>query len=238
MFKKTTAVLSALLTGISPTPKEYCKATVGEIETVKMEQQTPDIVVRVGEYDGKPGKRVYINPNAINIPDDIPIHADENGFYIQEYDINLKLSKAIYKKLEAMGIDVNLQIASGKGEDLNAAGRIAVSTGTKAYLSIHHNYCENESAKGYEFFTNRGNVNDRAIADKLSNRLSAGKVSQRSNKTNDGYIGELNATGGLMNILYEGGFFSNLEELQVIMSNEHIEFVSTQIAEELATVLK
>ena len=137
-----------------------------------------------------------------------------------------------------MGIDVNLQIASGKGEDLNAAGRIAVSTGTKAYLSIHHNYCENESAKGYEFFTNRGNVNDRAIADKLSNRLSAGKVSQRSNKTNDGYIGELNATGGLMNILYEGGFFSNLEELQVIMSNEHIEFVSTQIAEELATVLK
>lgn len=238
MFKKTTAILSALLTGISPAPKEYCKATVGEIETVKMEQQTPDIVVRVGEYDGKPGKRVYINPSVINIPDDIPVHADGNGFYIQEYDINLKLSKAIYTKLEAIGINVNLQIASGKGEDLNTAGQIAVTTGTKAYLSVHHNYCDNKTAKGYEFFTNKGNTNDKIIADKLSNRLANGEVPQRSNKINDGYIGEMNVTGGLMNILYEGGFFSNLEELQVIMSDEHIEFVSTQIAEELATVLK
>lgn len=233
ILSKATTLVSSLLAmnSTTSTPKEYIELEIIEEKTV-----TPDIVIRPGEYPNKPGKRVYINPASLSIPDDIPIHTDENGTYIHEYDINKKLSLAIVRKLKALGVDAELQLASSKSQDLNSAGRIAKATGTKAYLSVHHD-CYNGNAKGYHFITNEGDT-DATLAQRLSESIANGAVPTRANATNNGYIGELNQTGDIINILGEFGFFDNLEELQNIISDEQVDYVSTQIANELAIILK
>ena len=234
ILSKTATLVSSLLAMNSTmsTPKEYIKMEIIEEKTV-----TPDIVIRPGEYPNKPGKRVYINSASLSIPDDIPIHTDENGTYIHEFDINLKLSKAIDKELKELGVNTNLQVAKDKSQDLNQAGRIAKTTGTKMYLSVHHDYYKNDT-EGYTFITNQGDDTDALIAQELSNSIKGGSVKQRANRTQDGYIGEMNQTSDMINILGEFGFFSNPEELQKIISDEQVQYVAQQIAQELAIILK
>lgn len=219
--------------------REYIKLTVENEESKPVEviaPATPDIVVRPGEYDGKPGKRVYVNPNTIDIPADIPVKLDQNGYYIQEFDINFKLSKAIVQKLEAKGVKVKFQVAESKYQDLNAAGRAARATGAKMYLSVHHNSFK-EDSQGYFFMTNEKNVKDAKYAQRMSDAIKGGSVKQYKNRVNDGYIGEMNETDGMINILGEFGYFSNIEELQKIISDEQVEYVSTQLAEEIYEIL-
>ena len=221
--------------------KDFIKLNIIEDETT-MPKETivdalaPDIVVRPGEYSGKPGKRVYLNPNAIDIPKDMPVRVDEKGYYIHEFDINLKLSKAIVQKLEAKGVKVEFQVAESKYQDLNAAGRRAAKTGAPIYLSVHHNYY-NENSKGYFFMTNEKNANDAKYAQRLSDSIKNGAVPQMTNRENDGYIGEMNVTGGMINILGEFGFFSNIKELEKIISDEQVDYVSTQLANELYEII-
>ena len=134
-----------LLTGL---PKDTAYADYSENEI----RQT-DVVIRAGEWGNKetvkPGKR-YSWGNNINIskhgisakeiPSDIPLRCENNEWFISEYDINLKLARAIAKKLDSKyGVNVNLQYATNKSEDLNAAGRRAAKCNPKIYLSIHHN---------------------------------------------------------------------------------------------------
>lgn len=234
ILSKTTTLVSSLLAMNSTmsTPKEYIKLEIIEEKTV-----TPDIVIRAGEYPNKPGKRVYINPTSLSIPDDIPIHTDENGAYIHEFDINLKLSKAIDKELKELGVNTNLQVAKDKSQDLNQAGRIAKETGAKMYLSVHHDYYENDT-EGYTFITNQGDDTDALIAQELSNSIKGGSVKQRANRVQDDYIGEMCETNDMINILGEFGFFSNPEELQKIISDEQVQYIAQQIAKELYLVLK
>ena len=81
---------------------EYIRYSVGETRVEQsVEESIPawkirecDIVIRVGEYNEKVGKRVYINEgiNWSKIPTDIPIHKDSKGYYIQEFDINKKIA--------------------------------------------------------------------------------------------------------------------------------------------------
>ena len=234
ILSKTTALVSSLLAMNSTmsTPKEYIK-----LEIIEEKAVTPDIVIRPGEYPNKPGKRVYINPASLSIPDDIPIHTDENGTYIHEFDINLKLSKAIDKELKELGANTNLQVTKDKSQDLNQAGRMAKATGAKMYLSVHHDYYKNDT-EGYTFITNQGDNTDALIAQELSNSIKSGSVKQRVNRVQDGYIGEMNQTSDIINILGEFGFFSNLEELQKIISDEQVQYVAQQIAKELVIILK
>ena len=51
-------------------------------------------VIRCGEYEGKAGKRVYLNDIGLHfkdIPTDIKIHTDSEGAYVHEYDLNKKI---------------------------------------------------------------------------------------------------------------------------------------------------
>lgn len=237
ILSKTTALVSSLLAMNSTmsTPKEYIKLEIIEEKTV-----TPDIVIRPGEYPNKPGKRIYLSENQIydfNISKDIPLHKDKEGYYMHEFDINLKLSKAIDKELKRLGVNTNLQVTKDKSQDLNQAGRIAKATGAKMYLSVHHDYYENDT-EGYTFITNQGDNTDALIAQELSNSIKGGSVKQRANRVQDGYIGEMNQTSDMINILGEFGFFSNLEELQKIISDEQVQYIAQQIAKELYLVLK
>ena len=206
-----------------------------------------DVVVRAGEWgnnkQAKPGKRyewgnnINISKHGISIkdiPKDIPLRRENNQWFISEFDINLKLARAIAKKLDSYGVDVNLQYATDKSGDLNAAGRKAAQCNPKIYLSVHHN-SYNDTSTGYFFMYNKGDYNSEVVAKKLSNSFSDnGMIPQKDNRANDGYIGELNSVAkeGRISILGEFGFF-NKAEIVKICSDEYVNYVSDKVAESI-----
>ncbi len=208
-----------------------------------------DVVIRAGEWGTpynevvKPGKRIYLNErDCINT--ELRIRKDEVGYYIHEWDINMAIAKEVYKNLKEKGIDTDLQIATSKAQDLNAAGRIAKAKNPKIYLSIHHNYCP--GANGYLFMYNNNDVVSMNIAKRLSDSIKdVTPVRQRSNtpnlRNNKAYIGELNEFKGTNTIavLAELGFFSDIDgDLQAITNKNVIKSVSKALANEIYKILK
>lgn len=198
-----------------------------------------DIVIRAGEYQGKSGKRIYVNNTTVHLPDDIPIRNDHDGkgFYVSEWDINVKEAKALVNKLRAKGINAKLQIAYERSEDLNAAAKIANKSNPYIYLSLHHNYYDSNSS-GYFAMYNPGDNRSEQLAEILSNAIKNNQVPQKCNRPNTGYIGELNSINkSTTPVLLELGFFSNLSELEKICSDSYVDFISTQLANELTTII-
>jgi hypothetical protein len=208
------------------------------IETFQMRQC--DVIVRVGEYQGKSGKRIYINNQKVNIPNDIPIRndGDGKGFYISEWDINLKEAEALVKKLRAQGINAIAQISYDKTTDLNAAGRLSNKSNPYLYISLHHNYFDSNS-EGYFAMHNSNDRLGEYVAKRLSNSIkNNGMVKQRCNRENTGYIGEMNAIhSGTTPVLLELGFFSNISELENICSDKYVDYVSTNLANEIVDII-
>lgn len=237
-------VAAMLLTSL---PKDiYANYSENEIRNV-------DVVVRAGEWGNadqvKCGKRyewgsdINISKHGISakeIPTDIPLRCENNQWFISEFDINLKLARAIAKKLDSKyGVDVNLQYANSKNEDLNAAGRIAAKCNPKVYLSVHHNSFKDDTT-GYFFMSNEGDYESSVFARRLSDAMAEnGLIPQRDNRANDGYIGELNKVKAenRISILGEFGYF-NKAEIVKICSDEYVNYVSDKIAESIYVQLK
>lgn len=210
-------------------------------EAARVEQvRNCEVVVRVGEYQGKSGKRIYVNNQTLNIPNDIPIRNDNDGqgFYISEWDINLKEGKALVEKLKANGVNAVLQVSYDKSTDLNAAGRIANKSNPYLYVSLHHNSYDTNS-NGYFAMYNPHDKLSEHVANRLANSIQYnGMVSQRSNQSNTGYIGEMNAIHpSTTPVLLELGFFSNPSELEVICSDQYVNYVSNKLANEITNIL-
>jgi hypothetical protein len=210
-------------------------------QTMSVQQREYEVIIRAGEYQGKAGKRIYVNNSTVNLPSDIPVRNDNDGkgFYVSEWDINVKEAKALVEKLQARGINAKLQIATVKSEDLNAAGRIANKSNPYLYVSLHHNYYDSNST-GYFSMYNAEDTVGKAMADRLSNAIrDNGKVPQRASRANDGYIGELNVINKTtIPVLLELGFFSNLKELEVICSDAYVQNVTTKLANEITNIIK
>ena len=210
-------------------------------QTMSVQQRECEVIIRAGEYQGKAGKLIYINNSTVNLPNDIPVRNDNDGkgFYVSEWDINVKEAKALVEKLQARGINAKLQIATVKSEDLNAAGRIANKSNPYLYVSLHHNYYDSNST-GYFSMYNAGDAVSKAMANRLSNAIKDnGMVPQREARVNDGYIGELNVINKTtIPVLLELGFFSNLEELEVICSDAYVQDVTTKLANEITNIIK
>ena len=210
-------------------------------ETMVVQQRQCEVIIRAGEYQGKAGKRIYVNNSTVNLPSDIPVRndGDGKGFYVSEWDINVKEAKALVTKLQAQGINAKLQIAYSKSEDLNAAGRIANKSNPKLYVSVHHNYYDANST-GYFAMYNPNNQASKDAANRLSNAINNnGKVPQRACRENTGYIGELNViNSSTVPVLLELGFFSNISELEQICSDSYVEHVSTNLAKEITIMLR
>lgn len=239
-------ILAALLVTSIPNGKAYADYSENTIRKV-------DVVIRAGEYGNsqtvKQGKRyswgtdINISRHGISakeIPTDIPLRCENGEWFISEFDINLKLAKAIAKKLDSKyGVDVNLQYSTDKSTDLNAAGRIAAKCDPKIYLSIHHNAYDDNST-GYFFMYNEGDSKSAEVANKFSNSIANnGYVPQRSNRANNGYIGELNSVKNTnrISILGEFGYF-NKAEIVKICSDEYNDYVSDKIAESIYNQLQ
>ena len=227
---------------------EYFNYTVEQdyinisVETMSQAPQRQcEVIIRAGEYQGKAGKRIYINSSTVKLPDDIPVRndGDGKGFYVSEWDINVKEAKALVEKLQERGINAKLQIAYSKSEDLNAAGRIANKSNPYLYVSLHHNYYDANST-GYFSMYNQNDAVGKAFADRLSNAISNnGQVPMRESRANDGYIGELNVINKTTTpVLLELGFFSNISELEKICSDSYVQYVSTQLANEITSIIK
>lgn len=240
-------LMTAMITMQFGNNKRYSYADYSENEI-----RDVDIVIRAGEWGNKEqvksGKRyewggdINISRHGISIkkiPKDIPIRCDENGqWFISEYDINLKLAKAIAKKLDEYGVNVNLQYSENKSSDLNAAGRRAAQCNPKIYLSVHHNAYDDNST-GYFFMYNEGDVKSAKSAQKLSNSIkNNGRIPQRENRSNNGYIGELNTvkSESRISILGEFGYF-NKAEIVNICSDEYVNYVAEHVAKELVDQL-
>lgn len=182
----------------------------------------PDVIIRVGEYHNKPGKRVYLNDTD----------------YIHEFDINIRLSKRIVYYLREQGVHTELQIANDKSEDLNSAGKIAMSKSPKIYFSVHHNSFEEDSS-GIFLMVNQESPSDYKYAQILSELLNDNpmNIPVYEVREQNGYIGEMNETDEIINILLEAGFYSNPDELQKIMNEEQIDYLAKVIATNLKWVL-
>lgn len=204
-----------------------------------VQQQNTDVVIRAGEYENKPGKRIYVDQN-FNVPEGIELRKDEDGYFISEWDINVKLATKLAGYLTAYGVKTELQVSKDKSEDLNSAGRIARAQNPKIYLSIHHNYFKNDST-GYIYFVNPDDAKSYEYAKALSNSIknNPGNLPEwevREQETK--YIGELNEKPGDINMLLEAGFFSNKDELNTIMDDEQIEFIAKETAKSLVDILQ
>ena len=221
---------------------DYIKWNVDStIVASQMQQREYQLVLRVGEYEGKPGKRVYLDDIGLyfkDIPTDIRIHKDNRGCFIHEYDLNKKISKRIYDELINRGIKVKYQDTKDRTEDLNRAGIIANESNANIYLSIHSNYYDNNS-KGFFIMSNKGDVKARLIADRLSNSIeNNGMIPRRNALLNDGRIGEMNKIkDGTIALLFEAGFYSNPNELKHLMSDNYSSYIATHLADELVKIL-
>ena len=234
------AILSFESTVYAGDTDQYIKYKVLDeaVETAQMRQC--EVVVRVGEYQGKAGKRIYVNNQSLNIPSDIPIRNDNDGqgFYISEWDINMKEGKALVKMLKARGVNATLQTSYDKSTDLNAAGKIANKANPYLYISLHHNYYDSNST-GYFAMYNPSDKLGEHVANRLSSSIQYnGMVPQRGNQYNTGYIGELNSIhASTTPVLLELGFFSNPSELEVICSDSYVSYVSTNLSKEIVKIL-
>ena len=254
-FKKVLMLLligMLLMTGIKTVDgaTEYFNYSVDGIKiTSTMDEESipawqirkAQVVIRCGEYEGKAGKRVYLNDIGLHfkdIPTDIKIHTDSEGAYVHEYDLNKKISTRIYEELKTNGINVVYQDTNGRAEDLNRAGRIANETNANIYLSIHTNYYDSNS-KGFFIMTNKGDITARNIADRLSSSIeNNGMIPRREPIINEGYCGEMNEIhNSTIALLLEAGFYSNPNELRYLMSNEYSDYIAKHIADEMINVL-
>lgn len=242
----TLLLIGFLLTAGSGYAQEEVRVRFIEPST-KIEQTLPawavrscDVIVRVGEYEGKAGKRVYIDEGISwsKIPKDIAIHKDNEGHYISEFDINKKLAEKLVTELRAKGVNAQIQIANDRAEDLNAAARISNKSNPKLYVSIHHN-SYNSDSYGYFAMCNENDATALAIAQRLSDSVKDnGEVKQMRTRYNDGYIGELNHIhNSTVGVLLEMGFYSNKEELSVICSDSYTDYTSQHLAEEIESIL-
>lgn len=229
--------------------REFVKVTVVDKPVIKEDKvaqwnstRACDVVIRVGEYEGKSGKRVYINDKQKkDLEKDIVIREDSKGYYVSEFDINLKTATKLYSELKDNGVAVQLQVAKDKSEDLNAAGRKSNLSNPKLYISIHHNASDSKNAEGYYAITNEGDATGANIAGKLSDSIADnGLVKQRDNANNTGsYIGELNKIhNSTIPVLFELGFFTNPEELYDICSDEYTDYIANNMGAKIEEVLK
>lgn len=209
-----------------------------EVEVLNNSNNELDIIVRVGEFPNKQGKRLIL-PNKAEGYSDLPIRYDatHDNWYICEYDFNIKIARKLRWVLEQNGVNAILQDTTCKAEDLNAAGRIAKAKNPPIYLSVHTNAFREDSS-GYFFMTN-GDVGSKGIADRLSYSIQGNNlIPKMSNRINDGYIGEMNVKPGEFNILGEFGFFSNPEEAKKLASEDYCNYVARKMGDELKLILE
>ena len=199
------------------------------------------VVIRVGEYEGKPGKRTE------RLTDwNKPLYPLTSLGELMEYNINKPIAIRIVNELQKINpdLEVVLQDTTSCEEDLNAAGRLALNNfgdRLRVYFSVHTNASEAKDANGYMFITGKNATwSDNKLADNLSEAMANNPyVRQRDNIYNTSYIGELNEVDNFNTIavLGEFGFFTNDKDLDNLTEDEYIDYIARNVANEISSLL-
>ena len=137
-MNKPVIVLTTILASMPQIPS-HCPSKALPVPT--MNTSNPDIILRIGEYPDKPGKRLTLPTNE-SYPLPVKYNSIEDNYYICEYYFNQKIARALYQYLKVNNVNVILQDTQSKKEDLNAAGRIAKQKNPLIYLSNSLNFLE------------------------------------------------------------------------------------------------
>ena len=199
------------------------------------------VVIRVGEYEGKPGKRTE------RLTDwNKPLYPLTSLGELMEYNINKPIAIRIVNELQRINpdLEVVLQDTTSSKEDLNAAGRLALNKfgdRLRVYFSVHTNASEAKDANGYMFITGKNATwSDNKLADNLSEAMANNPyVRQRDNIYNTSYIGELNEVDNFNTIavLGEFGFFTNDKDRDNLTEDEYIDYIARNVANEISSLL-
>lgn len=246
MFKKIIALILAgfitisSLNVVSAAEKDYVRYKVHKTSITTEIENRPVIVIRVGEFPNKPGKRTHITEWFKNRLDTNKYVINKDGT-LSEYYINKEIAKSIVDNLRILNpnIDVILQDTKGSDEDLNNAGKIAMKNkNLKVYLSVHTN-ASNTDANGYMFLTGKDSTYANNIKiENISNNLDDSKIKQRVNNYNVNYIGELNEIDkNILSMVGEFGFYTNPKDLLKLTNAKYVNDLGKSVAIELNNIL-
>lgn len=178
------------------------------------------------------GKVIYIDPGHGGI--------DSGTTYknIYEKDINLVLSKKLYKELTNRGAtvyltrdsdkDLALTNSSRKRSDLINRAYLINKTNSDMYISIHLNYISNSKWKGLQIFYNsEKNKENKIMAEKLTEYIKEKTSNIRESKQNNTYYMYKNITSP--GVLIEVGFLSNPDDRYRLTHEEYQDVIVSNI---------
>lgn len=169
------------------------------------------------------GKTIYIDPGHGGI--------DSGTTYkkIYEKDLNLILSKKLFKELIEKGAtvyltrnkdkDLALSKHNRKRSDLINRAYLINQTNPDIYLSIHINYINDSKWKGMQIFYNNKNKENKIIATKLTQYLREKTSNIKDYKLNNTYYMYKNISSP--GVLIELGFLSNPDDRYRLTHEEY-----------------
>lgn len=156
-----------------------------------------------------------------------------------ESDLNLYLSKTLYKRFYAEGVNVALTRTTRDGlydsftkgfkkEDLKRRIEIADKLGCDLFISIHMNKFSDGRRRGAQVFYKAGDEKSKLLSNAIQNQLNGMEESTRifSSLAGDYYV--LN-NSGCTAVLIECGFLSNEEDDKLLNSKEYREKLAERI---------
>lgn len=154
---------------------------------------------------------------------------------IYEKDINLKIALKLQKYLEQNGATVIMTrteedaLSGTKNEDMNKRKEIINNGKGDVLISIHQNSFPEESVRGAQVFYYNDESQSKPLAELIQNELKSisSYENKRSAKANSDYYILRETT--LPSVIVECGFLSNMEELNLLNSDEYQEKVAWSI---------
>lgn len=234
---KNKKVIGALASFIIGTNMVY--GVSNEFIKHKVIEDTKTIVLRVGEYPNKPGKRTTPSSDVISRLDSSKYPLNPDGT-LSEYYINKEIALSIQKGLHKRGVEVILQDTKGAAEDLNNAGNIAKKHNPDLYFSVHTNAADNKDVSGFYFLTSSASQVHNSKVEDISKYIGdRNSINKRHNEYATNYIGELNVvTGNNLSMLCEYGFFTNNEDLLLLTDKGYVEEIGDITARAIINTLE
>lgn len=152
----------------------------------------------------------------------------------KEKDINLEIAKKLQTYLEQSGSFVlttritDTALSESKRDDLKQRKELANSSNIDLLISIHQNSFPSSSVKGAQVFYYDGKDESKVLAECIQERLkSIDNTNNRVAKANSSYY--LLKQTNIPAVIVECGFLSNLEEGELLKSEEYQEKIAWAI---------
>ena len=174
--------------------------------------------------------KVFVDPGHGGIDD------GASGFGHLEDELNLQVAKIVESKLKQKGIEVKMSRTSDVYISLAERAQMANSYGADAFISIHQNSSDNQSASGIETYYHTDKIGYKPYSDEIhTNAIQETGAKDRYVKSaNFAVIRETN----MPSALFESGFITNQEESKKLADPVYQDKLASAIANGVETYLK